>query len=74
MLEACVEFVPALGTAELIGFLEAPRVVFSGKDSTDERPSIINVLDKDGFFAVFSGKIDHSIWVADNVADMIVSN
>ena len=74
MLEACVEFVPELSTAELVGFLEGPRVVFSGKDSTDERPSVINVLDKDGFFAVFSGKIDHSIWVADHVAEMIVNN
>jgi len=74
MLEACVEFVPELSTAELVGFLEGPRVIFSGKDSTDERPSVISVLDKDGFFSVFSGKIDHSIWVADDVAEMIVNN
>ena len=74
MLDACVEFVPELSTAELVGFLEGPRVVFSNKDSTDERPSEINMLDKDGFFAVFSGKIDHSIWVADHVASIIVNN
>tara|TARA_B100000989_G_C19378372_1_gene400491 strand:- start:14 stop:730 length:717 start_codon:yes stop_codon:yes gene_type:complete len=73
MLDACVEFVPELSTAELVGFLEGPRVVFSSKDSTDERPSEINMLDKDGFFAVFSGKIDHSIWVADQVASIIVN-
>jgi len=74
MLKACIEFVPELSSAELVGFLEGPRVVFSGKETTDERPSVINVLDKDGFFAVFSGKIDHSIWVADHVAEMIVNN
>ncbi|PCJ40443.1 MAG: hypothetical protein COA71_11350 [SAR86 cluster bacterium] len=74
MLEACVEFVPELSTAELVGFLEGPRVVFSGNDSTDERPSVINTLDKDGFFSVFSGKIDHSIWVADQVADLVIDD
>ena len=74
MMEACIEFVPDLSTAELVGFLEGPRVVFSGKDSTDERPSVINVLDKDGFFSVFSGKIDHSIWVADQVTEMVFND
>ena len=49
-------------------------MVFSGKDSTDERPSVINILDNDGFIAVFSGKIDHSIWVADHVAEIIINN
>ncbi len=74
MLQACIEFVPELSAAELVGFLEGPRVVFSGKDSTDERPSVINILDNDGFIAVFSGKIDHSIWVADHVAEIIINN
>lgn len=71
MLESCIEFVPDLAKAELVGFLEGPRVVFAGKDSTDERPSLIDELDSDGFYSIFSGKIDHSIWVADQVSDLI---
>ena len=74
ILDACLEFVPQLKNAELVGFLEGPRVVFAGKDSTDERPSIINKLDKDGFYSIFSGKIDHSIWVADHVSDSIIAD
>ena len=73
MLEACTEFVPALSSAQLVGFLEGPRVVFYNRDATDERPSVISLLDGDGFFSVFSGKIDHSIWVAKDVADIISS-
>ena len=74
MLEACIEFVPGLESAELVGFLEGPRVVFAGKDSTDERPSIIDKIDEDGFYSIFSGKIDHSIWVADQVSDSIIKH
>ena len=42
-------------------------MVLSNKDDTDERPSLIRNYN-DNYFTVFSGKIDHAIWVADEIA------
>ena len=70
-LNACTEFVPALGTAELIGFLEGPRIVVADTDDTDERRSIVANRDNEGFWSVLSGKIDHSVWVAEDIANQI---
>ena len=66
MISFCKRYVPILQNAKLSGFLEGPRMVLSNKDNTDERPSLINNFDN-SYFTVFSGKIDHSIWVADEV-------
>ncbi len=71
MMTRAAKFIPATKQARLVGFLEGPRVVFPNRDDTDERPSIIENLDGNGFFSVFSGKIDHSIWVADELAERI---
>jgi len=66
MIDFCKTYLPVLGKANLKGFLEGPRMVLSNKDDTDERPSLITNYDNN-YFTVFSGKIDHSIWVADEV-------
>jgi hypothetical protein len=55
-----------LKKAKLKGFLEGPRMVLSKNDKTDARPSIVKKYDET-YITVFSGKIDHSIWVAEDV-------
>jgi hypothetical protein len=70
MVECCSEYVPALKNAELIGFLEGPRMVLARREDTDARPSIVN--DYNGsYISIFSGKIDHSLWVADEVGALL---
>ena len=66
MIEVCKEYVPVLEKAKLAGFLEGPRMVLARKEDTDARPSMINVYG-DSYFTVFSGKIDHCVWVADDM-------
>jgi hypothetical protein len=68
--KSCVEYVPDLVNAKHVGFLEGPRMVLAKRDSTDARPSIINRHEK-GYFSVFTGKIDHCMWVADEIANAI---
>ena len=70
MLDAAAEFVPALRNAILVGFLEGPRMVVAGRDDTDTRPSVVNLYDE-SYITIFSGKIDHSIWVAEDVRDIL---
>lgn len=55
-----------LKNAKLKGFLEGPRMVLSKNDKTDARPSIVKKHD-DTYITVFAGKIDHSIWVAEDI-------
>jgi hypothetical protein len=69
MVKTCSYFVPALTHSKYIGHLEGPRMVLARKDATDARPSIINEL-KPGYITIFSGKIDHCIWVADDVVSL----
>ena len=66
MTEACREYVPVLEGATLAGFLEGPRMVLARKEDTDARPSMINDYGN-SYFTVFSGKIDHCMWVADEM-------
>jgi len=67
MRQDCSHFVPALRDARLVGFLKGPRMVLSNRESTDARPSIIN-RHEPGYWSVFSGKIDHCMWVPDEIA------
>ena len=70
MLELCSKYLPVLKDAELIGFLEGPRMVLAKRDDSDARPSIVN--DHNGsYISVFSGKIDHSLWVAEDVGNLL---
>jgi glycine/D-amino acid oxidase-like deaminating enzyme len=66
MIEVCSAYVPMLEDATLVGFLEGPRMVLARTEDTDARPSIITEYDE-SYFTVFSGKIDHCMWVADDM-------
>ena len=66
-LEACCEFVPALRTARLEGVVQGPRMVLANREDTDARPSVVTSPEP-GYVTVFSGKVDHCTWVADEVA------
>lgn len=66
MKAAVTSFMPIINQAKLSGFLEGPRMVLAKKDDTDARPSVVNIFE-DRYMTIFSGKIDHSIWVADEI-------
>lgn len=68
--KSCLKFIPDLVNIKHLGFLEGPRMVLAKKDNTDARPSIIN-RHENGYFSVFTGKIDHCMWVADEIANAI---
>ena len=72
MRAAAAEYVPALADAQLVDFLHGPRMVLARRDDTDARPSIID-QPCPNYFTVFSGKIDHSLWVADEVVSRLQS-
>ncbi len=72
MVERCSEYLPVLKGAELTGFLEGPRMVLAKRDDSDARPSFIN-QHSEGYISVFAGKIDHSLWVADEVGSLLKS-
>ena len=65
------QFVPALEDAQLLGFLEGPRMVLPYRDHDDARPSIID-QHGDRYISVFSGKVDHAPRVADDVASLVM--
>jgi len=65
IIDQCKNFIPMLKKSKLIDFLEGPRMVLPRKDKSDKRPSIIT--DTNDYIEVFSGKIDHSIWVAEEI-------
>jgi len=72
MIALCKQYVPALESAELVGFLEGPRMVLARKEASDERPSIVTAHDdRNSYFTVFAGKIDHCMWVAGEVCDVL---
>ena len=66
--QACIPFIPAIEKTRLKGFLQGPRMVLANRDKDDARPSLVN-SDCDGFYlTIFSGKVDHSLNVAQDVA------
>ena len=72
MVNSCIKFVPDLINAKLVGFLNGSRIVLENKEKSDARPSIIKEHGE-GYITVFSGKIDHSIWVADEISSLVKS-
>jgi glycine/D-amino acid oxidase-like deaminating enzyme len=70
-LKLASRFLPVLREATIKGFLEGPRIVLARRESTDARPSIINKFG-DGYFTVFAGKIDHCMWVADEISGSLL--
>jgi glycine/D-amino acid oxidase-like deaminating enzyme len=73
IIQTCQRFVPDFAAARLAGFLEGPRVVLAHRDTTDARPSIVQVPES-GYVSVFAGKIDHCIWIADEVVNHVLSD
>lgn len=69
--QACCRFVPALRDVRCSGFLEGPRMVLANRHQTDARPSIVRRVEP-GYVTAFTGKIDHCIWVAEDIADLIL--
>ena len=74
--------------AELLSFLEGPRIVLPYRDD-DARPSIVEAFGpryiEDGhpsiiealephYITVFSGKVDHCITVAEDIRNMIAGD
>jgi len=68
--DAATEFVPALASVRLEGFLEGPRVVLPHMDMTDARPSIVRSPEP-GYVSVLSGKVDHCVEAADAVVSLL---
>lgn len=73
MRDTCSAYVPSLAKSELVGFLEGPRMVLARREHSDARPSIVTDYG-DGYFSVFAGKIDHSIWVAEEIEILMQRN
>jgi glycine/D-amino acid oxidase-like deaminating enzyme len=72
-LDSCCEFMPDLRTARVKGVLLSPRMVIADSDDTDARPSFVT-LHEPGYVSVFSGKIDHCIWIAEEVRDNLAAS
>lgn len=69
-LESCCNFVPALRAARLLDVVQGPRMVLANREDTDARPSVVTSHERD-YVTVFSGKINHCAWVADEVAKQL---
>jgi glycine/D-amino acid oxidase-like deaminating enzyme len=69
-LASCCEFMPALRASRLECFVQGPRRVLANSDATDARPSFVTEHEP-GYFSVFSGKVDHSVWMADEIAERL---
>jgi hypothetical protein len=52
--------------------LQGPRMVLADREDTDARPSFVT-LHEPGYMSVFSGKIDHCFWIAEEVKDRLTS-
>lgn len=70
VLEEATRFVPALRTARLRDVLHGPRMVLAHRNDTDARPSMVESPGP-GYVTVFSGKLDHSVWAADEVVRQV---
>jgi glycine/D-amino acid oxidase-like deaminating enzyme len=73
MIDACSAFVPALADAQMVGCLQGPRMVLARNHATDARPSVVDSYG-DRYHTVFSGKIDHCVWVAEEVSSRLVAS
>jgi len=65
-----IDFVSSVNDCQIEGFLQTTRVVLHNKEDTDARPSFIQEI-VPGFVSVFTGKIDHCTWVAEDVSQII---
>ena len=69
------QWLPSINESEFVGYLTSTRIVLSGMEDSDARPSLIERMPtKNCFYSLFSGKIDHSIWVSEEIAKNISIN
>ena len=65
-------FIPVLRQAEHIGSMYTVRAVLPNRDSTDERPTLVEYLEKDKkYIRVFSGKIGTCVEAAKRAVEML---
>lgn len=75
MVEASSVWLPSIREADFVDYLSTVRVVFANSDDTDRRPSLIEKQQTAApFYSIFSGKIDHSIWVSRDVAEDVYAS
>ena len=70
ILADSARFIPALERARVVDYLYGPRMVRANVHVTDERPSVVEEP-LPGYITVFSGKVDHSLWAADEVVKRV---
>lgn len=69
-IDSASEFIPDMKKAEHIGSMYTFRTVLPNVEHTDERPTIVKRLSKD-IISIFSGKVGHSVDVADYISKMV---
>jgi hypothetical protein len=62
-IEAGKQFIPVLGHARHVGSMYTIRTVLPDRDDTDERPTIVELADKN-IIKIFSGKIGNCVEAA----------
>jgi len=72
MTDSSCKWLPDILNAEYIDYLATTRVVLPFSETSDRRPSVIEKLPLNSpFYTVFSGKVDHSIWVANEIKALL---
>ena len=72
MVESSSNWLPDILNAEFVDYLTTVRVVLAEVETSDSRPSLITKLNLEKpFYTIFSGKIDHSIWVAHEITEKL---
>jgi len=70
VVDAGSYFIPALADARHIGSMYTIRMVLSGRESDDARPSIVNAIDG-RFVTIFSGKISTCVECAQRCVEFV---
>ena len=74
MINDISNWLPSIKEAKFVDYLTTTRIVLSKVDDTDARPSLIEEMPlKNCFINLFSGKIDHAIWVSKEISNTVVS-
>ena len=72
MILSISKWLPSIVSSEYVGYLSTVRMVLKNVEDTDARPSLMESMPtKNCFLNLFSGKIDHSIWVSKEAALLI---
>ena len=72
MVRSASEILPDLKHAEFVDYLATVRVVLANAEASDKRPSLLTRIPIElPLYTVFSGKIDHSIWLSRELGELI---